>query len=135
MQSKTFLDFLPINFRHEKSFLIETNLLDFAKLSNLTDQEIDKILREYPLCTLNNLKKIRAIATFKNKISISPYEAYLLLHCGVGSIKTLSRLTAYELKEKIGRLERNLRVKTRTNITLPLLKEWIERSKQNNESI
>ena len=135
MQSKTFLDFLPINFRHEKSFLIETNLLDFAKLSNLTDQEIDKILREYPLCTLNNLKKIRAIATFKNKISISPYEAYLLLHCGVGSIKTLSRLTAHELKEKIGRLERNLRVKTRTNITLPVLKEWIERSKQNKESI
>ena len=135
MKSKTFLEFLPINFRHEKSFLIENKLLDFNKLSNLSDEEINKILRDYPLCTLNNLKKIRAIAIFNKEISISPHEAYLLLHCGVGSIKTLSRLTAHELKQKIGRLERSLRVKSETNITLPVLKRWIEKSKQNNKSV
>tara|TARA_A100001388_G_scaffold220337_1_gene171021 strand:+ start:505 stop:912 length:408 start_codon:yes stop_codon:yes gene_type:complete len=135
MKSKTFLEFLPINFRHEKSFLIENKLLDFNKLSNLSDKEINKILRDYPLCTLNNLKKIRAIAIFNKEISISPHEAYLLLHCGVGSIKTLSRLTAHELKQKIGRLERSLRVKSETNITLTVLKRWIEKSKRNNKSI
>ena len=135
MKSKTFLEFLPINFRHEKSFLIENKLQDFNKLSNLSDEEINKILRDYPLCTLNNLKKIRAIAIFNKEISISPHEAYLLLHCGVGSIKTLSRLTAHELKQKIGRLERSLRVKSETNITLPVLKRWIEKSKRNNKSI
>ena len=32
MESKTFLDFLPTNFRHEKSFFIQNNLTDFKKL-------------------------------------------------------------------------------------------------------
>ena len=128
MGSKTFLDFLPINFRHEKSFLIEHNLNNFIKLSNLSDLDINEVQRKSPLCTLNNLKKIRAIAIFKKEIEISPPEAYLLLHCGIASIKSLSLSTPYELERKIGRLERNLRVKTQTNITFALLKKWIERA-------
>ena len=84
--------------------------------------------KRQPLCTLNNLKKIRAIAIFKKQIGISPSEAYLLLHCGISSIKSLSRSTPYELKCKIGRLERNLRVKTKTDTTLNLLKEWIKKA-------
>ena len=128
MESKTFLDFLPINFRHEKSFLIEHNLNNFVKLSNLSDLDINEIQRKSPLCTFNNLKKIRAIAIFKKEIKISPPEAYLLLHCGIASIKSLSLSTPYELERKIRRLERNLRVKTQTNITFALLKKWIERA-------
>ena len=128
MESKTLLDFLPINFRHEKSFLIEHNLNNFVKLSNLSDLDINEVQRKSPLCTLNNLKKIRAIAIFKKEIEISPPEAYLLLHCGIASIKSLSLSTPYELERKIGRLERNLRVKTQTNITFALLKKWIERA-------
>ena len=130
MESKLFLDFLPTNFRHEKSFLIQNNLTDFAKLSNLSDSDINEIQRESQLCTLNNLKKIRAIAIFKKEIAISPPQAYLLLHCGIGSIKSLSRSTPHELERKIWRLERILRVKTETNITFALLKEWIKRAKQ-----
>ena len=130
MTIKAFLDFLPLNFRHEKSFLIQNNLLDIEKLSNLTDLEINKIQRNSPLCTLNNLKKIRAIATFKNEIAISPPEAYLLLHCGVGSVKSLSRSTPNELEHKIGRLERSLRIKTETNITLNVLKDWIKKANE-----
>ena len=130
MESKTFLDFLPINFRHEKSFLIEHNLNNFVKLSNLSDLDINEVQRKSPLCTLNNLKKIRAIAIFKKEIEISPPEAYLLLHCGIASIKSLSHSTPFELERKIGRLERNLRVRTQTNITFALLKEWIERANQ-----
>ena len=130
MERKTFLDFLPTNFRHEKSFFIQNKLTDFEKLSNLSDLDIYEIQRKSPLCTLNNLKKIRAIAIFKKEIAISPSEAYLLLHCGIGSIKSLSLSTPYELELKIGRLERNLRVKTETKITFPLLKKWIQRAKQ-----
>ena len=130
MKLKNFLDFLPTNFRHEKSFFIQNNLTDFKKLSNLSDLDIYEIQRKSPLCTLNNLKKIRAIAIFKKEIAISPTEAYLLLHCGIGSIKALSLSTPYELEQKIGRLERSLRVKTEITITFDLLKKWIKRAKQ-----
>ena len=135
MESKTFLDFLPTSFRHEKSFFIQNNLNDFDKLSNLSDLDINEIQRKSSLCTLNNLKKIRAIATFKKEIGISPPQAYLLLHCGISSLKSLSLSTPYELERKIGRLERILRVKTETNITFALLKKWIERAKQVCKSI
>ena len=130
MGNKTFLDFLPTNFRHEKSFFIQNNLNDFEKLSNLSDLDINEIQRKSSLCTLNNLKKIRAIAIFKKEIGISPQQAYLLLHWGISSLKSLSLSTPYELERKIGRLERILRVKTETDITFALLKTWIERAKQ-----
>ena len=135
MESKTFLDFLPSNFRHEKSFFVQNNLTDIEKLSNLSDLEINKIQRTYSLCTLNNLKKIRAIAIFKKEIGISPPQAYLLLHCGISSIKSLSLSTPYELERKIGRLERILRVKTETNTSFTLLKEWIKKASQIEKSI
>ena len=135
MEIKKFLDFLPTNFRHEKSFFIEQNLIDFEKLSNLSDLDINEIQRKSQLCTLNNLKKIRAIAIFKKEISISPPEAYLLLHCGIGSIRSLSLSTPYELERKIGRLERSLKVKTETNIKFALIKKWIKRANQISKSI
>ena len=130
MESKTFLDFLPTNFRHEKSFFFKNNLTNFEKLSDLSDFDMNEIQRKSPLCTLNNLKKIRAIAIFKKEIEISPPEAYLLLHCGIGSLKSLSLSTPYELERKIRRLERNLRVKTETDINFAILKKWIKRAKK-----
>ena len=135
MEIKKFLDFLPINFRHEKNFFIQHNLTDFEKLSNLSDQDINKIQRKSSLCTLNNLKKIRAIALLKKEIGISPAQAYLLLHCGISSIKSLSLATPHELERKIGRLERILRVKTETDKTLTVLKEWIKKASQIYKSI
>ena len=135
MEIKKFLDFLPTNFRHERPFFIQHNLTDFENLSNLSDSDINEIQRKSKLCSLNNLKKIRAIAIFKKEISISPPEAYLLLHCGVGTIKSLSRKTPYQLEAQIGRLERMLRVKTETDITFALLTKWIERAKQICKSI
>jgi len=135
VEIRKFLDFLPINFRHEKSFFIENNLTSLEKLSNLSDQDINDIQRRSSLCTLNNLKKIRSIAIFKKEIGISPPQAYLLLHCGISSIKSLSLSTPYELERKIGRLERNLRVKTKTDTTFTLLKEWINKASQIYKSI
>ena len=135
MIEEKFLEVLPENFRHEKSFLIKNKLNNFKKLSQLTDSELNNIQHSYSLCTLNNLRKIRAIANFKNKLSITPYESYLLLHCGIGSIKSLSILNPYDLKERIGRLERSLRTKTQISITLPTLKDWINRANEICKSI
>ena len=135
MESKTFLDILPNNFRHEKSFFVQNNFTDIEKLSNLSDLEINEIQRTYSLCTLNNLKKIRAIAIFKKEIGISPPQAYLLLHCGISSIKSLSLSTPYELERRIGRLERTLRVKTETDTTFTILKVWIKKACQISKSI
>jgi len=135
MERKTFLDFLPTNFRHEKSFFIQNKLTDFEKLSHLSDLDINEIQRKSPLCTLNNLRKIKAVAIFKKEIEISPPQAYLLLHCGISSIKSLSLSTPYELERKIGRLERTLRVRTETDITFILLKEWIKKASQIEKSI
>ena len=135
MKSKHFSDFLPISYRHEKFFLIEEKFSNFESLSNLTDIDINNIQVNYPLCTLSNLKKIRAIAIFKKKIAISPPEAYLLLHCGVGSIKALARSTPYELEQKIGRLKRNLKIKTEKNLTISVLKDWIKKANHICKSI
>ena len=135
MLKEKFLEVLPENFRHEKSFLIKKKLNDFKKLSLLNDSEINNMQKSDSLCTLSNLRKIRAIAIFRNKLSISPYESYLLLHCGIGSIKSLSILNPYDLKERIGRLERSLSTKTQTKITLPILKDWIKRANEIYKSI
>ena len=135
MKEEKFLEILPENLRHEKLFLIKNKLNDFKKLSHLKDSDLNIIQKSCTLCTLNNLRKIRAIANFKNKLSISPYESYLLLHCGIGSIKSLSILNPYDLKERIGRLERTLRTKTQTKITLTTLKVWINRANQICKSI
>ena len=135
MKSKTFLDFLPTNFRHEKSFFIQNNLTDLEKISNLSELDINEIQKNSSLCTLNNLRKIKAIAIFKKEIGISPPQAYLLLHCGISSLKSLSLSTPYELERKIGRLERILRVKTETDTTFTLLKEWIKKASQIDKSI
>ena len=130
-----FLEVLPENFRHEKSFLINNKLNDAKKLSHLSDSELNIIQKSYPLCSLNNLRKIRAIAIFKNALLISPYESYLLLHCGISSIKSLSIVTPYDLKERIGRLERSLRTRSQTKITFSNLKNWIKRANQICKSI
>ena len=118
MSETIFLENLPDNFRHEKYFLIKNKLNNPKKLSNLSDSELNIIQRTNSLCTLNNLRKIRAIAIFKNQLSISPDQSYLLLHCGISSIKSLSILNPYELKERIGRLERNLKTKSQAKLTI-----------------
>ena len=130
MKEENFIEALPENFRHEKYFLIKNKLGNIQKLCHLNDSELHIIQKSCSLCTLNNLKKIRAVAVFKNELSISPHESCLLLHCGIGSIKSLSTLNPYDLKERIGRLERSLRTKTQTKITLCTLKSWIEKANQ-----
>ena len=124
------LKILPTNFRHEKEFLKNNNLNTWESIHRLTDIQISNFLQKKSLCTESRFKKIRAIALFIIELNLTPHQAYLLLHSGIGSLKTLSTLNPYSLKQKIGRLERRMGVRTQSNINQKLLKEWIERSKE-----
>ena len=123
------LEILPINFRHEKEFLKNKNINTWESIHKLTDMQINHFLQQKSLCTESRLKKIRAIALFIIELNLTPHQAYLLLHAGIGSLKTLSTLNPYSLKQKIGRLERKMGVRTQSEINQKLLKDWIKRSK------
>ena len=123
------LEILPVNFRHEKEFLKNKNFNTWESIYKLTDMQISLLLQQKSLCTESRLKKIRAIALFIIELNLSPHQAYLLLHAGIGSLKSLSRLNPYSLKQTIGRLERRMGVRTQSEISQKLLKEWINRSK------
>ena len=123
------LEILPTNFRHEKDFLKNNNLNNWESIHKLTDTQIRNFLKQKALCTESRFKKIRAIALFIVELNLTPHQAYLLLHAGIGSLKTLSTLNPYTLEQKIGRLERKIGVKTQSDLNQKLLKEWIKRSK------
>ena len=123
------LEILPVNFRHEKEFLKNKNLNTWESIHKLTDIQISQFLQQKSLCTESRFKKIRAIALFIIELNLTPHQAYLLLHAGIGSLKTLSTLNPYSLEQKIGRLERKMRVRTQSDINQKLLKDWIKRSK------
>ncbi len=124
------LETLPENFRHEKEFLKNKNLNTWESIHKLTDMQISHFLQQKSLCTASRLKKIRAIALFIIELNLTPHQAYLLLHAGIGSLKTLSTLNPYSLKQIIGRLERKMGVRTRSEINQKLLKDWITRSRE-----
>ena len=123
------LEILPSNFRHEKEFLKSNNLNTWESIHKLNDMNISHLLQKKSLCTESRLKKIRAIALFIIELNLTPHQAYLLLHAGIGSLKTLSTLDPYSLKQKIGRLERKMGVRTQSEINQKLLKDWIKISK------
>ena len=123
------LEILPINFRHEKEFLKNKNLNTWESIHKLSDIQISHFLQQKSLCTESRLKKIRAIALFIIELNLTPHQAYLLLHAGIGSLKMLSTLNPDSLKQKICRLERKMGVKTQSDINQKLLKDWIKRSK------
>ena len=123
------LETLPVNFRHEKEFLKNNNFNTWESIYKLTDMQIYHFLQRKSLCTESRLKKIRAIALFIIELNLTPHQAYLLLHAGIGSLKTLSTLNPDSLKQKIGRLERKMGVRTQVTVTQKILKDWIERSK------
>jgi len=123
------LEILPSNFRHEKEFLKSNNLNTWESIHKLNDMHISHLLQKKSLCTESRLKKIRAIALFIIELNLTPHQAYLLLHAGIGSLKTLSTLNPYSLKQKIGRLERRMGVRTQSDLNQKLLKDWIKKSK------
>ena len=123
------LEILPINFRHEKEFLKNNNLNTWESIYKLTDMQISHFLQQKSLCTESRFRKIRAISLFIIELNSTPHQAYLLLHAGVGSLKALSKLNSYSLKQKIGRLERSMGIGTLSDINQTLLNDWIKRSK------
>ena len=129
MNKKTDLEMLPSNFRHEIEFLKNNNLNTWESIHKLTDMHISHFLKQKSLCTESRFKKIRAIAVFIIELNLTPHQAYLLLHAGIGSLKTLSTLNPSSLKQKISRLERRMGVRTQSDVNQKLLKDWIKRSK------
>ena len=129
MKKNSDLEILPANFRHEKEFLQNNNLDTWEIILNLSDQKIRHLLQKKSLCTESRIKKIRAIALFVNELNLTPHQAYLLLHVGIGSLRTLSTLNPHSLKQRIGRLERRMGVRTQQDIDQNLLKNWIKRAK------
>ena len=129
MNKKDNLELLPLNFRHEKRFLLKNHFSTWSKLRKLKDTDINFIISKDSLCTVSRLKKIRAIAIFIYELQINPQQAYLLLHCGVGSLEALSILDAHDIEKRIGRLERGLNIQTKTKPSLLLIKEWINKAK------
>ena len=123
------LEILPINFRHEKEFLKNKNLNTWESIHKLNDIQISQFLQQKSLCTESRFKKIGAIALFIIKLNLTPHQAYLLLHAGIGSLKTLSTLNPYSLKQKIARLERRMGVRTQSEVNQKLLKIWIKKAK------
>jgi len=123
------LEILPTNFRHEKEFLKNNNFNTWESINKLTDTQISHFLKQKSLCTESRFRKIRAIALFIIELNLTPHQAYLLLHAGIGSLKTLSTLNPYSLAQKIGRLERRMRVRTQSDVNQKLLKDWIKKSK------
>ena len=130
MNKRSSLEKLPVNFRHEKDFLIKNNLVSWNLLKSLSDFEISSFVKKNSLCTESRFKKIRAIATFIFHLNLNLHEALLLLHCGVATIKALSNLEPYILDQKIGRLERQLNLKIETNFNLNVLKRWIDEARK-----
>ena len=124
------LEILPVNFRHEKEFLKNNNLISWESINKLTDMQIIHFLQQKSLCTESRFKKIRAISLFIIELKLTPHQACLLLHAGVGSLKTLSTLNPYSLKQTIGRLERRMGVRRESEINQKLLNDWIKRSKE-----
>lgn len=132
MIKKHFLEILPKNFRHETNFFINNNFDSWKKLNDLNEREINSIIQRNPLCTKSRIVKIKAVANFVLELEISPFQAYLLLHCGIGSTKALTLYNPHSLANKIGRLERSLKAKTKTPVDLNLINKWITTAKRIN---
>jgi len=123
------LEILPLNFRHERDFLKKSKFNTWKSIYKLTDLQISHFLQQKSLCTESRFKKIRAIALFIIELNLTPHQAYLLLHSGIGSLRSLSTFNPDSLKQKIGRLERSMGAKTQLNVNQKLLKDWIRKSK------
>lgn len=124
------LHLLPVNFRNEKNFLLKSEFNTWARLKGLKDLDINFIVSKDPLCTESRLKKIRAISIFVHELEISPSQASLLLHCGIGSIKALSVTDAHLIEKRLRRLERVLQAKTNALPNLLVLKGWVKKAKE-----
>ena len=111
---------LPIGI--QKSHKID----NWNSLSNIDEDSILNLTKSN-LVSIRNLKLLRGMAQLICKLNLSQKDAALLLHSGIGSLKSLSSLTPTELLHKIGRLERQLKTGRVSPITFSKAKILIER--------
>ena len=111
MNSLACLEILPLNYRHEKEFLLKSDFNSIIKLRDLKDSEINLIMSKNALCTASRLRKIRSMAIFIADLNMQPHHAFILMHSGISTLKALSSLEAYVVETRIKRFKRILKVK------------------------
>ena len=77
---------LPRHFKEEKKSLDELNISTWYKLKDLTNQEIELILKN-GFSSRINLEKLRNIALLIYELNIPQHEASILIHSGISTIE------------------------------------------------
>ena len=129
MNNKLFLGNIPKSFYQEEKILQSYNIKTWDSLLSISDDEIHKMIYG-SLGSVCNLKRLKCIAYFICNLNIEVNEAALLMHSGLISIKSISRLNPQELVQKTGRFERILRTGRVPLIDLKKANVLIEKAKK-----
>ncbi len=120
---------LSSNFRQEQNTLLSMGLGTWNVVAALRDEELNSIVKKSH-STLSNLKRIRGIARLVCELDIESFEASLLLHAGISSVKSLSLLNPEDLIRQTGRLERILNTRRAPLLDLARAKYLINKAKE-----
>ena len=82
-----------------------------------------------------NLHLGNYLGAIKNFVTLDKSESNKCIFCVLDLHAITVKQNPNELKERIGRLERILRTKTQTKITLSILKDWIKKANQIYKSV
>ena len=129
MNNKLFLKNIPKSFYQEEKILLSNNIKTWDSLSSISDEEINKMIYG-SLGSVRNLKRLKCIAYFICTLNIELKEAALLMHSGLSSNKSISRLSPQELVQRTGRFERSLRTRRIPLIDLNKAHVLIEKAKK-----
>ena len=130
MNNKLFLKNIPKSFYQEEKILLSNNIKTWDSLLSITDEEINNMIYG-TLGSIRNLKRLKCIAYFICTLNIELNEASLLMHSGLISNKSISRLSPQELVQKTGRFERILRTGRIPLIDLKKAYILIKKAKKN----
>ncbi len=128
MNHETSLESLSKNFRDEQKALLSIGINNWTQVQELREEVLYE-LAQTTNSTLSNLKRIKGISVFVCELKLTPAEASLLIHAGIGSIKALSNSTPQEVLNKTGRLKRQLSFYTDKSFDLTTANKWIKHAK------
>ena len=118
----------PKHFEKEIKVLNSIGIDSWKRLKDLTDINLYKLVSRYN-CSVNNLKKLRGVASLICELNIPQEEAALLIHSGIGSCSALAKYTPHELVNRAGRLERKLMTGRDPLINLRKASQLIDKAK------
>ena len=130
-ETNTEIDFkeLPIVFEDEKIVLLSIGITSWSTLKKLSEGDLSQITRKHRI-SINKLKRLQCISLFITELDLNQKDAFILLHSGIPSIKSLSTLTPQELIQKTGRLERMLNTRRQPVVNIKSAQKWISKAKE-----